>query len=301
MKVDSIDSVIYTQTDDQRRKHFIEDFIALIREANEILQKQSDLSPTNQLVADTVRRLSDQLRARYSQEEIQTILSNNYIRMNQRSLQHKLSEAECLAELEASRRICQIQLSVIDEVKKLPSWNIYMELVGKELSILHQLDIQDGRAVKTPIVFVGSGSLPLSAIILHLQGNAEVICLEIDDAAYEASCALVKSMGLSTHITILKENGADYIYSSCSLIFVASLVRNKGEVLEQIKRTASDPLVAIRTAEGIKQIMYESIDESQLIKQGWRVAARTLPNEQLVINSTLFLKRVAFSRSKWLD
>lgn len=305
MEVDYTSSVMHTDshaeshTDSsashQRRMHIVENLIAFIREANELLQQEMDLSPANQRVTEVVRRLSARLRAHYFADEIQTILSNDYVKRNLQSLQHKLSEAECLAELEASRRICQSQQMITSMAEGLPNWDIYMELVGKELSILHELSFQNGRANEAPIVFVGSGSLPLSAIILHLCGNAEVICLEIDAAAYDASCALLKRLGLSRNISVVMQDGADYNYSSHSRIFVASLVRNKEAVLKQINRTASNPLVAVRTAEGIKQMMYESLDEWQLNKQGWTIAARTRPNDRVVINSTLFLKRAAYS------
>lgn len=293
MEVNSTSFVIDTdvEADNLRRMDIVEAVIAFIREANELLQQEIDLSPANQRVVDIVSRLSARLRAGYFPEEIEAILDNEYIRMNLRSLQHKLSEAECLAELDASRHICQTKQAVIAD--RLPNWNIYMELVGKELSILRQLSLRDGRADEAPIVFVGSGSLPLSAIILHLCGNAEVICVELDAAAYKASRALLKCLGLSNEITVVMMDGADFNYSSYKRIFVASLVQNKEAVLEQINRTASDPLVAVRTAEGIKQMMYESIDEARLNRQGWTIAARTRPDDQLVINSTLFLKRAA--------
>lgn len=290
MEVDSTGSVIHK--DNTPRMQMVDGFIAFIREVNELLEQQLDLSPANQLVTNIIRRLSLQLRSRYLPEEVQAVLSNEYIRRNQRNLQDKLSEAEFLAELSDSRRLfCKSEHSVLDIVTRLPSWNIYMALVSEELSVLRQLIGQDDPAAKSPIVFVGSGPLPLSPIILHLFGGVEVICLEIDSAAYEASCALLERMGLHTNVTVLLKNGSEFDYSSCSRIFVASLVRNKPAVLERISRTSPNPLAAVRTAEGMRQIMYEAIDELQLNKQGWRILARTRPEENLVINSTLFLER----------
>jgi len=295
MEVDYTSAVIHTDVDANTnypsRMQIVEAVIDLIREANETLQQERDLSPANQRVADIISRLSVWLRARYSADEIHMILSNEYVRTNLQTLQHKLSEAECLAELDASRQLCQTGQSVIELAKTLPNWNIYMELVGKELSVLRQFACRDGQAVEAPIVFVGSGSLPLSAIILHLCNNVDIICLEIDAAAYAASRALLKGLGLSDSITVVMKDGADFNYSAYKHIFVASLVGNKEAVLKRINRTASDPIVAVRTAEGIRQMMYESIDESRLNKQGWTITARTRPDDKIVINSTLFLKR----------
>jgi len=134
--------------------------------------------------------------------------------------------------------------------------------------------------------------MPLSSIILHQLSDANVICLEMDSVAYDASCLLLERLGLADKVTVVIGNGSEFDYSSYSQIFVASLVRNKMEVLERIHQTASDPLVAIRTAEGMRQIMYEAIDEVHLNRQGWRILGRTYPQENLVINSTLFLERM---------
>lgn len=272
------------------RRQLVDNLIALIIEVNELFQKEEDLSPTNQVVTNIINQLSLQLRSHYLPEEIKLILSNEYILLNQKKLQDKLSEAEFLVELSVSREIVKSKSSASDVLTKLPTWSIYKSLVSQELSMLRQFIRQDGHAEKLPIIFVGSGPMPLSAIILHLLSDVEVICLEMDSVAYEASCFLLERLGLADKVTVVMENGSQFDYSSYSRIFVASLVRNKLEVLEQIIRTTSDPIVAVRTAEGIKQIMYEAIDESQLNKQGWRIVERTYPEENLVINSTLFLE-----------
>ncbi|MGO4348582.1 nicotianamine synthase family protein [Paenibacillus sp. MCAF9] len=277
-------------TGNTTRIQMVDGFIAFIREVNELLQKEVDLSPANQLVTNMIRRLSLQLRSHYLPEEVQAVLSNEYIRMNQRNLQDKLSEAEFLVELGDSLHISKSEDTVLDNIRRLPYWNIYMALVSEELSTLRRITRADGQKEKSGIVFVGSGPMPLSPIILHLIGDVEVLCLEIDPVAYDASCFLLERMGLGNKVTVVLENGSDFDYSSYTRVFVASLVRDKIGVLNQIKRTSPDSLVAVRTAEGMKRIMYEAVDESQLKKQGWRIMARTWPEETLVINSTLFLE-----------
>ncbi|HIW35183.1 MAG TPA: hypothetical protein IAA29_20620 [Candidatus Paenibacillus intestinavium] len=291
MKAYSTGQTIHTVS--APRIQMVDNLIAFIRDANEFLQKELDLSPANQLVTNIISQLSLQLRSCYLPEEIQSVLSNDYIRTNQRKLQDKLSEAEFLAELSHSRNISKSDSFVLDTLKSLPYWNIYKALVSQELSILRKFIGQDDFTEQLPIVFVGSGPMPLSAIILHLLGDMKVVCLEMDSVAYDASCFLLESLGLADKVTVVMGNGSEYDYSSYNQIFVASLVRNKLEVLEQITLTSSDPLVAVRTAEGTRQIIYEAIDESQLNKQGWRILGRSCPEENLVINSTLFLEREA--------
>lgn len=270
----------------------VDGFIDFIREINEFLQKEEDLSPANRRVTNMIGRLSQQLRAYYSPGEVKAVLSHEYMVLNQRMLQDKLSQAEFLAELADSKHTVRAEDAALDIVTRLPYWTIYIALVSEELSTLRQFIRQDDRMENSPIVFVGSGPIPLSPIILHLFSNVEVICLDIDPAACEASCSVLEKMGLWTKVSVIMKNGAEFDYSPYNRIFVASLVQNKLAVLGQISRTSQSPLVAVRTAEGMRQIMYEAIDESQLNMQGWRVAARTWPDANLVINSTLFLERV---------
>ncbi|WP_435164313.1 nicotianamine synthase family protein [Paenibacillus glycanilyticus] len=272
------------------RWQVVDDFIAFIREANELLQKEIDLSPANQLVTSVISRIFAQLRSRYLPEEVQAVLSNEYIQTHKRQLQDKLSEAEFLTELTDSRQAREAQDSGLDAVRNLPNWSVYIALVRKELDTLRGFTDPDSRLEQAPVVFVGSGPMPLSPIIFYLLGDVEVVCLEKDAVAYEASCLLLEHIGLGSKVKVVLENGANYDYGPYKRIFVASLVRNKQAVLEQISRTASDPLVAMRTAEGMKQIMYEAIDEEVLENEGWHILGRTQPDEGLVINSTLFLK-----------
>lgn len=289
MDANSTGPMIDTEDASSMRK--VDNFIAFIREANELLQNEVDVSPANPSVTELISNLSRILRLSYLPEEVQAVLNDEYIRLNQRQLQHKLSEAEFLVELSDTLRICQSEGTIMDIVTGLPNWDIYRALVSQELAMLRHFIRDEDETEKSPIVFIGSGPLPISSIILHLFGVVEVICLEMNAVAYEASCALLAHLGLETNISVVMVNGSNFDYSPYRHIFMASLVRNKREVLEQISRTSVNPLVAVRTAEGIRQMMYEAIDESQLSQQRWRIAGRTCPDQNLVINSTLFIER----------
>ncbi len=274
----------------------VDDFIAFIREANELLQQETDLSPANRRVTSMIGRLSQHLRSPYSPEEIRAVLGNDYIAMNLHKLREKLSKAEFQVELADSRLMCESDDgSLLNRIAKLPYWDVYTALVSEELSALRQFAGQAERLEKSPTVFVGSGPMPLSPLLIHLLCDVEVICLDIDSAACEASRCFLEKTGLQTKISVIWADGAEFDYSPYTRVFVASLVQNKQAVLEQIAHTSPDPLVAVRTAEGIKQVMYESIRETELSRHGWRILCRTRPDGELVINSTLFLSRTPLS------
>lgn len=293
MEYSSTGSLLDTSNETSSQK--VDHFIAFIREANELLQKETDFSPTNQLVVEVFNHLLVQLRSRFLPQEVKAILNNEYIRINQQKLQDKLSEVEFLIELRDSHEICKLEGSILDNVKNLPNWNNYFSLVSQELHMIRQYIKQDCNLKNSPIIFIGSGPMPISPIILHLLSDAEVICLERNAVAYEASCNLLEHLGLGDKVSVVLKDGSEFDYSSFSHIFVASLVRNKQAVLETISRTSGNPLVAVRTAEGVRRIMYEAVDESQLKKEGWIIQGRTSPEIKLVVNSTLFLQRVTNS------
>lgn len=269
------------------------DFIAIVQETFESLKQESDLSPANQRVTSIIKQLSLRLRRTYINEDVQAVLANEYIRSNLNALREILSQAEFLAELHDSRAMLRSERSVMDLIRQLSYWNVYASLVGKELAMHRQLNLrldECGNASST-FVFVGSGPLPLSSIVLHQYGGGEIICLEMNAEAYEASSLLIERAGLSSVVKVIKINGAEFDYSGYNRIFLASLVKNKPAVLKRIAQSSRHPLVAVRTAEGMRQVMYEAIDETQITDLGWRIQGRTMPEERLVINSTLFLAR----------
>ncbi|MDF2836897.1 MAG: Nicotianamine synthase, partial [Paenibacillus sp.] len=250
-----------------------DDLIALVHETYESLKEESDYSPANQRVTGIIKRLSQRLRCAFIKEDevVQAVLANEFVRSNLRSLRRILSRAEFLAELHDSRQLTRSKDSVIDHIGRLSYWNVYVSLVGKELAMLRRLNSRHGGHANenSPIVFVGSGPLPLSPIVLNRFGGNEIICLEMDSEAYEASCMLLERAGLSNGVKIIQVNGSEFDYSGCNRIFLASLVQNKTEVLNRIAQSSPNPLVAIRTAEGIRQIMYEAVDETHMNELGW--------------------------------
>ncbi|MEK3884761.1 nicotianamine synthase family protein [Paenibacillus sp. PL2-23] len=272
------------------RPERVEHILSIIKEANELLQKEGDLSPANQRVVSIIARLTLELRSHFSPEDMQEVLSSNYIRLHQLGLRAKLSEAEFLAELSDSIRVCGSDQLSITTLTGLSCWPAYMALVRDELLALRRFAGGRERTGKTPIVFVGSGPMPLSPIILNLLGEESVVCLEIDNRAYEASQLLMMRLGMESKVKIVLCDGADFDYSPYEGMIIASLVPNKEAVLSCIRGTSPYALVGIRTAEGLRQIMYEALDESRIREQGWRILDRTSPDRRLVINSTLLLE-----------
>lgn len=275
------------------------ELIAVIRDVHETLRSESDLSPANERVTAAVSRLMDRLRAHYPPDVVQAVVEDANVHELQHNLRPCLSRAEFLAEAHVSTRLTASSVRGFASITDLPSWPVYEALVNGELQLLKQLIRTN--TLRTPVVFVGSGPLPLSPIALHQFGEADVVCLERDDQAYASSTALLSRLGLADHVTVMKTDGADFDYRPYPFVMIASLVTPKQEVLAQIRRTRPDALVAVRTAEGLRRLMYEAVDEAALHAQGWRQLARTSPVENLVINSTLFLAHAEAGSVRYAD
>ncbi|MHA7963921.1 nicotianamine synthase family protein [Paenibacillus sp. CAU 1782] len=262
-----------------------------IRETNELLQREEDLTPANKAVGTAIKRLSLLLQSDYSPHEVNAVLRDSYMVDHQALLREKLARAEFELELADSRHFSRSTDFLQQQFERLPYWGIYKSLVAAELAALSPYFDHAGHRAELPIVFVGSGPMPLTSIILHQCCGAEIICLDNDLAAYESSCFLLNQAGLSHSVKVALGKGEEFHYSPFSIIVVASMVRNKSAVLARIRETSRNPIVAIRTAEGMRQIRYEAIDEGALMEQGWEIVARTSPDPNLVINSTLILRR----------
>lgn len=266
----------------------ISDLITLVKETYDVLHRESDLSPSNSAITKTISIFTEALRQTYTPEEIRYVMDNVDIATLQKGLLSKLSEAEYRMELFDSRHLCDQPEFGLANLFKYKNWGNYESLVGEELKQLRKIIRPE--EITSPIVFVGSGPLPLSAVLLHLRWNVSVFCVDIDPDACEAARLMMERSHLGDKVQIVLGDGAEFDYAAFQHVFIASLVTQKDKVLEQIRRTNPDALVAIRTAEGIRRLMYEAINEEAIAAAGWRLLGRTSPIENRVINSARFYR-----------
>lgn len=269
-------------TDDMSR------FVDFVLDVHRLLRRAADLSPANPAVADMIARFRQRLRISYRREQVQAVLEDRSIRPIHRELLAVLSKVEGLEELYEAKRLLEKPGNGIDLVASLPAWNVYVSLAGKEMQAFESIP-EAAASPSEPILFVGSGPLPLSAIVMRMNGRTNTTCLDLNPEACEVSKRLVRRLGLEESIVVLPEDGAKFDYRPYRRILVASLVTDKAAVLERIRSTNPKAVVGVRTAEGMRRLMYEAVDETRLSAEGWRIAARTTPQENLVMNSTIFL------------
>ena len=173
----------------------------------------------------------------------------------------------------------------MSDLREFLYWRNYERLLASELQALtamRRLEAQKhGR-----IVFVGGGPLPLSATVLHMRTGKPVRCIDTDAEVCESAGQLLAKLGLS-QISAVHSDGMDFDYSGASAIFIASLVGRKTDVAQRIVETCEEPLVAVRTVDGVRTLLYSPADLAALKAVGLSVAGQTNFDAE-TINRTLF-------------
>lgn len=162
-------------------------------------------------------------------------------------------------------------------------WENYQGLVDGETPNFPKTQYQANES----ICFVGSGPLPLTAIVLNQKTGTKITCVDIDPVACDISRELIGKAGYSDRIEVVCADGADYGYRTHPAILIASLVPNKADVVTRIKETAKTPCIALRSAEHLHTLLYNPVNEHADVFNSCTQTAKT-PYDPKIINTTLF-------------
>ena len=80
---------------------------------------------------------------------------------------------------------------------------------------------------ESQIVFIGSGPLPMTAIDMHLQTGAKIVCVDNDPEAVLLSRQMIENLGLSGSISVHQAEGDKFDYAGSDVVFVAALATSK--------------------------------------------------------------------------
>lgn len=255
------------------------------------LSSQSDLSPENPVVNEA---LSAYVGAIVEADEIienkERVLSSPFIARHLGEMTHILSRAEFEMEryfADLLSRGGPMELSGLSRFWYRANYEALVrnEIAGIKVFCRPETSEADAR----PMAFVGSGPLPLSAIDYHLQTGKSCVCIEIDHSAAESSRKLIDTVGLSHAVRVIEEDGARVDYSPYGMVFVAALVANKDEVLGRVHATAKDVTIGVRSAEGLKKLLYTPVDIGHIRNLGYEYCGTT-HGTPVAVNSTCFFR-----------
>jgi hypothetical protein len=154
-----------------------------------------------------------------------------------------------------------------------PRYNPYLNQVKEEIGLAM------GVIGKVPshIVFVGSGSLPVSAILAHHTFGSRVTCVDFCDKACDLSSDMLKRMGLSETIAVANCDGNIFDYNGAEVVMLANMIRDMDGVVRQILRSATVKAFICRTAFELRQFGYRNVDLSRVVQMDCKCVAQTEP------------------------
>lgn len=246
-----------------------------------ILVEEEDLSPHNETINRVLSELVSTLSKPVEQSVADEILVDMGIKEIRKDMLQKLSLAECLME-EYYAQTFRDKVRSIHDFSSFIYWDNYVELIQTEMKELKKIK----RDVNS-FAFVGTGPLPLSPLLLQHEMGAEMTCLDLDVQAYEHGRRFLQDLdGDGTSDYILKD-GALHDYKGLDLVWIASLVPNKEEIVKRVFETNPKALVAIRSVDGIHQLLYEPVDAKEFQTVSCEEVGRTIA-DSFIINSTVF-------------
>jgi len=159
-----------------------------IREISATLAACSSLapSPTVNKALSRLVTLVMTTPAQVAHEVLQQLHQRDLIPL----IRNKVLEAETELEFWWSCRLRGLDTLTWDTLTTFPYFNCYQDLTALEMRPIERLD--------GPVLFVGGGSLPLSALMMAQVYNRTVTIIDVNREAVMAAQSLVDRLGLVT-------------------------------------------------------------------------------------------------------
>lgn len=232
--------------------------------------------------SDRVNKLFTQL--------VETATSNTNERLSYlqtKKLQKICSEAEYSLEKYWAKKIINSK-DPISKLKKFPYYKNYKDLTRLEWLSLEACKTHNNHKV----IFIGSGPLPLTAIVLALDFNIRSTLIDIDTNAVELSTKLIKSISLDKMIKIEKADATTYShYGKYNTFYVAALaggtIKDKNLIFKKINEEAPKNIhLLARSSWGSRKILYMPL--SKQIFKYFKPIVKVDPYNEIV-NSVVIL------------
>lgn len=257
-----------------------EDFSRDITRTARTLRAQSDLSPSNPVVNRTLSRFVRRMTAPCDAETLRAVRNDPRVMTCQDQLLRDLSRSECEMEKHWSRLFLQQALLTPASLKQFLYHDNYEELTDLELA--HWARSNDRPGAGDHVVFVGSGALPLTAILLQIKTGARVTCVDCDPGAVDLSRRLIAKLGLADRLAVMQANGETADFTGATHVIVAALVPDHAAVVRQVLQRAALARIGVRSAEGLRTMLYPPTDVKKLEQLGMVATGRSETNRRVI-------------------
>jgi hypothetical protein len=253
----------------------------LIKKTHSILQQEQDLSPHNQLINTTLSGLVSCLSDSFFSSHSHALAVDQSLENERQQLPKLCGAAECAMENYWAEKFLSYDVLSPDHLKEFWYYNNYEALWSLEKHLI-------GPMTQSHIVFLGSGPLPLTAIIAALQDPSyQITCVDYDSNACVVSQKLIAKLGLSDQINVVESMATHYNFSVDDFVICASLIKDKTELYDTMWEKGVTDFV-VRDAEGSYCFLYEPSPLPE--KKYYTEKRRTIPN-RMCINTTRYFSR----------
>lgn len=174
-----------------------------------------------------------------------------------------------------------------EELKNFPYFKNYIDLTN--------LEFLNAKFLKNNIknvLFIGSGPLPMSAIILAKDYWINCTLVDISPEAIELSKNLIKKLNLENFFTFINSDIKNFkTEENFDLVYGASLIfwnYKQEEILKSIKNINFSKLL-VRSSHWTRKVLYKKIDK-KLLQKYFKTELIVHPKTD-IINSFIFLSK----------
>lgn len=193
------------------------------------------------------------------------ILSDSKIEGIRQKLRKLSSQGESELERLWAKRILSSD-RVYATLTRFPYFENYERMTDFEVEGMKSCDLHDSHK----ILFVGSGPLPLSSIMMAGKHGFDVDNIDIDKKACDLSSKLIKVFNLSEKVKVLHKNIFDIIdFSEYKSIFIAALAgKDEAEKIRIINHVAlyaeKGTHIILRSVADLGTLLYPEITADHL-------------------------------------
>ncbi len=203
-------------------------------------------------------------------------------------LRRDFGRTEALREARHAQRLLQASTAL----NRYSLYGNYVELVASEVKLLPTPN-NNAHNQNAPLVFIGAGPLPLTALMLADLTQRKIIGLDCDEHAIELGRDTIARLSATAQVQLIHCRGEDFDYAQAGAVWLASLVPQKQAIMQQIKATAPHTPVIARTAQGLSQMLYTAFPEDAAKALGYKLAERS-PRRQMYYNTSLLFLPARF-------
>jgi len=160
--------------------------------------------------------------------------------------------------------------------------------IAKQYGLIQREGKMAAIAKNTNVVHLGSGALPVTAIVINKLYHAPITCIDIDPKAIELSSTFIAKTGLS-NITVKLADAFSYpLYMFDLVIITCSIEKNKELFLHAGNSGRKNRKILFRDPIGLYKLWYKEHSPNDL--QGFTIQASDDHNKQWLAQSTVITK-----------